>query len=128
MRFSRTHSMDIITGIDIVNIERFKKVLETNKEPFLQRVFFEDEYVDMQAEHLAGIFAAKEAAKKAFGITAGDVWQKIEIRKHPSRKPYVVFHMDMECEVINADVSIAHDGGNAVAVFVALINPKQVTK
>lgn len=114
--------MNIVTGIDIVNIKRFKKVLKISKKPFLERVFLKSEYSNAQPEHLAGIFAAKEAVKKAFDIT-GEVWQKIEVRNRLSQKPEIIFHLNLELEVISTDVSISHDGGNAVAVFVALVSP-----
>ena len=115
--------MRVVTGIDIVNIERFTKVLETSGKPFLERVFLRSECSDIQPEHLAGIFAAKEAAKKALDITE-EVWQKIEVRERPSRKPEIILHLDPKVEIISSDVSITHDGGNAVAVFVALVGPK----
>ncbi len=117
----------VLTGIDIVDIERFKKVLDASGKVFLERVFLESELSDIHPEHLAGIFAAKEAVKKAFGIT-DDIWKKIEVRKRSSRKPEIVLSVDLELEIISTDVSISHDGGNAIAVFVALIGSNQNEK
>ncbi len=113
----------IVTGVDVVDVERFKKIMEASGRPFLERIFFEAELSDVQPEHLAGIFAAKEAVKKAFEITE-DIWHKVEIRKRPSRKPEAVLHFDPEMKVISTDVSISHDGNSAVATFVALVENK----
>jgi holo-[acyl-carrier protein] synthase len=63
---------DISPGIDIVDIEKFKKLLELHNKKFLTRVFNEQEikycYSRKKPEiHLAARFAAKEAVKKSYG-------------------------------------------------------------
>ena len=50
-------------GIDIVHIPEFEKLMQDRG--FIKRVFHESELKDYRAEHLAGIFAAKEAFFKA---------------------------------------------------------------
>ncbi|HEX8974721.1 MAG TPA: holo-ACP synthase [Patescibacteria group bacterium] len=114
--------MRIVTGVDIVDVARFEKVLESSGKPFLERVFFETEYANSKTGHLAGIFAAKEAVKKAFDVVECEVWKKIEIRKRPSGKPEIVLYWDeLEVKIMSSDVSISHDGGTAAASFVAII-------
>jgi len=115
--------MNVVTGIDIVNIGRFKKVLETSGKPFLKRIFLENEYFHKQPEHLAGIFAAKEAVKKAFDITE-EVWRQIEVGKSDSGKPGIILNLDLQLEIVSTDVSISHDGDYVIAIFIALIQSK----
>ena len=62
-------------GIDMVRISRMEDIISKEKDSFIDRVLTpgEREYVfsassrQRQAEHLAGRFAAKEAASKALG-------------------------------------------------------------
>ena len=115
--------MNIVTGIDIVDIERFRKILEADGESFLRRVFTDSERSIANPAHLAGIFAAKEAVKKAFDIT-DEIWKEIEVKKLSSGKPKIVLHIDLKLEIISMDVSISHEAGIAVASFVALIDKK----
>jgi phosphopantetheine--protein transferase-like protein len=115
--------MNIITGIDIVDIERFKKILEADGESFLKRVFTGAERSVADPAHLAGIFAAKEAVKKAFDLI-DEIWKEIEVKKLPSGKPEIVLHINPEFEIISMDASISHEAGIAAASFVALIDGK----
>lgn len=74
------------TGIDIVEVERIKRLLEKQKRRFLDRVFTraEVEYCMKKAQpavHLAARFAAKEAVAKALGtgFTKGVRMRDIEV-------------------------------------------------
>jgi holo-[acyl-carrier protein] synthase len=73
-------------GIDATDIPRLADVLERYGDRFLQRVFTEGEiaYCTRRrnpAPHLAGRFAAKEAAMKALGTghSRGVFWKDIEV-------------------------------------------------
>ena len=70
------------TGIDLIEVERFRSQKPEIRSRFLARVFTpaELEYCGKNDQHLAGHFAAKEAVAKALGCGIGEVsWQEIEI-------------------------------------------------
>jgi holo-[acyl-carrier protein] synthase len=73
-------------GLDATDIPRLAAILERYGERFLQRVFTAGEiaYCTQRrnpAPHLAGRFAAKEAAMKALGTghSRGVIWKDIEV-------------------------------------------------
>jgi holo-[acyl-carrier protein] synthase len=73
-------------GIDATDIPRLAEILERYGERFLQRVFTAGEIAYCTerrhpATHLAGRFAAKEAAMKALGTghSRGVLWKDIEV-------------------------------------------------
>ncbi|MFQ5456750.1 MAG: holo-ACP synthase [Nitrospirota bacterium] len=119
--------MIIGTGIDIVNIERFKKVVERRKERFLKRVFTqkEQEYSFTKKDpypHLAGRFAVKEAIFKALGtgLSNGIKWLDVEIIKEKSGKPVALIagrtkEIMEEMGVTMVHIGIAHDYNYSIA-------------
>ena len=82
--------MDIIgLGFDATDIPRVAEVYERYGDRFLRRVFTEGEiaYCTRRRNpvpHLAGRFAAKEAAMKALGTghSRGVLWKDIEVFRH----------------------------------------------
>ena len=82
-------------GIDIVETERLRDMVERHGEHFLRRVFTarEREYCQKNpkrwVEHLAGRFAAKEAILKALGTgwTGGIAWTDMEILPDAAGRP-----------------------------------------
>ncbi|HEX2456376.1 MAG TPA: holo-ACP synthase [Vicinamibacterales bacterium] len=73
-------------GVDLTDIPRLAAVFERYGERFLRRVFTDGEiaYCTKRrdpAPHLAGRFAAKEAAMKALGTghSRGVLWRDIEV-------------------------------------------------
>lgn len=96
-------------GIDLVEIAR----VELN-DSFLDAVLTEEEkkeYAELKTdkrrkEYVAGRFAAKEAVYK---VTQDSAYLHYAILHDGSGKPYVKDHPELE-------ISIAHDGGIAVAV------------
>jgi len=73
-------------GLDATDIPRLADILERYGERFLQRVFTAAEiaYCTQRrnpAPHLAGRFAAKEAAMKALGTghSRGVLWKDVEV-------------------------------------------------
>ncbi|MBU1858019.1 MAG: holo-ACP synthase [Verrucomicrobia bacterium] len=87
------------TGIDLVEVARFRQVLEQWRERFTRRVFLEAErrYCESRPHpwmHYAVRFAVKEAVAKAFGtgISLELGWQDIEVVADPAtRAPSVRF-------------------------------------
>jgi len=103
--------MEMRIGVDIVFVPRFEKLL-TN-EAFVKKIFHPSESKRFEAEHLAGIFAAKEAFFKA--VKEAPTWLDVEIKKEASGKPALVLSNDLKDE-LSVDVSISHDGEYAIAV------------
>ena len=73
-------------GLDATDIARIAAAMERYGERFLQRIFTEGEVAyctrrRVPAIHLAGRFAAKEAAMKALGTghSQGVLWRDIEV-------------------------------------------------
>lgn len=103
--------MNIIgIGIDIVEIDRIKKAVES--EHFLNRVYTSDEKDYASSKHnpfqtYAGMFAAKEAAVKALGGVINDY----EVFHTIQGKPYL--------NKPNTQLSISHCDKYAVAFVVA---------
>jgi len=91
--------MVIGTGIDIVEITRFRKILAGSGERFLMRVFTSDEQRFCMARrdpapHFAVRFAAKEAVFKALGTgwAKGVSWLDIEVRRQGHDAPAIILH------------------------------------
>ena len=115
------------TGIDIVEIDRFKKAKKKWKKSFLNKIFTKNEIEyskkrRFQDQHFAVRFAAKEAVLKAFGENLSSIhnWQDIEILNDKSGKPYIRFHRSAKKlktkEKINDVVlSMSHCKGYAIA-------------
>jgi phosphopantetheine--protein transferase-like protein len=95
-------------GTDIVYVPKILKLMEN--EGFVKRVFHVSECEEYNAEHLAGVFAAKEAFFKA--IDKKPDWLKVEVRKQDTGRPLLVSEFD---GVEGVDVSISHDKDYATA-------------
>ncbi len=90
--------MQIKTGIDIIEVDRIEKSINSLGEKFLKRVFtdYEIKYCNsknnMKYQHFAARFAAKEAVFKAISSSLRskyDIkWTDIEIRNDENRKAY----------------------------------------
>jgi len=84
-------------GVDLVSVERFRKVFDRHGELFSARVFTERERTlcSGDARRLAGRFASKEAVSKALGTGIGRLgitFQDIEIDADDMGMPLVVLH------------------------------------
>ena len=101
------------TGIDIVHIDKIKELGDAAK----QRVFSPKELENSNAEHLAGIFAAKEAFFKA--LEMNPKWLNIEVNYKENGKPYL--NLLHEYGISKMDLSISHDNDYAVASVVLLL-------
>ncbi len=84
----------LATGVDLVDIERFREVVERHGDRFLLRVFTPQELDEVGANttSLAARFAAKEAVAKALGTGIGAIsWREIEILRGPAAPAAAVF-------------------------------------
>ena len=122
--------MIIGTGIDIVEIDRFKKIKDI--EGIAKRILHTNELEQFnnkakdQAIFLAKKFAFKEAFVKALGTGFRQPYflDSIEIIKDKLGKPSVVTHGEAKKEFKNLGITKAHvslsDTENYVVAFVVL--------
>ena len=121
-------TMNLHSGIDIIEISRLEEVNPAIRKRFINRVFTkaEIEQARDRSEALTGLFAAKEAVSKALGTGIGYVhWQHIEILHLPTGQPVVNLHGNAKLvaeqkKLISWSVSISHDRDKAIAMAVAL--------
>jgi holo-[acyl-carrier protein] synthase len=118
--------MDVVgIGIDLVSVERIKKLWVRYKKRFENKVFTSEEvsYAFKKAtpfQSLAGFFAAKEAYYKALGGYPGFSFKEIEVIKKHGR-PFLRCK-GRALEELNSKgikevfVSISHERDFAVAV------------
>jgi len=110
-----------MVGVDIVEIKRFENFLEKFGEKALEKYLDKDEMkLIKNAQSAAGFFAAKEAVSKALGLgiskTCG--FHDIKIYKLPNGAPSFTLssHLVKTFNIKSVSLSIAHDGGFAIAV------------
>lgn len=106
--------LDIRVGCDIVKVSRIEKMM--SQSDVIKKIFHPSETVKFEAEHLAGIFAVKEAAFKALGIKS-NLWLSVEVKSDTEGRPRLTLANDLNrSEITSLDCSISHDGGFAFAV------------
>lgn len=118
-------------GVDIVEIDRMRQMLETSGERLISRIFTEGEsrYARARAEpalHFAARAAAKEATYKALSgnhLARAVGWREIEVCLRDDGAPYLALHgraqqRATEMGVGRALISLTHSKSAAVAVVV----------
>lgn len=110
-------------GIDIIEIQRIKGVIEKFGERFFTRILTEKEIAyckkfSKPELHFAGRFASKEAYSKALGtgISKDFGWKDIEILNDERGKPYINHTTENEFSKYKYHISISHTDGYACAV------------
>lgn len=122
--------MQIRCGIDIIEISRIKKSIESKSEKFIERIYTksEIEYCESKKEakyqHYAARFAAKEAFFKAISenFEKYDIsWKDIEVANDLNGRPMVrLIQKEME-DIEHIDISLSHCKEYAVASVVILL-------
>lgn len=125
--------MRVTTGVDIIEVQRIKEAICELGDSFLHRIYTEEEIDycqksnEMQYQHFAARFAAKEAAFKALSeyINSREdiLWKEIEILNDDDGRPKINLerlrkHGLQELE--SMDISISHIKEYAVASVVAV--------
>ncbi len=120
--------MKLLLGLDLTEVDRVARMIDRWGDRFLRRVFRPGElsrgrrHARARAEHVAGRFAAKEAAMKALGTGwRGLAFRDIEVGRDPRGKPTLSFHgraleRARALGVTSAEVSITHTPAVAAAV------------
>ena len=91
--------MIIGIGTDILNLERFKKILDKYDQKFIDRIYGKNEILisknklQVSTNYLGKRFSAKEATWKALSPVRGDglVFREIETLNDINGKPYLFF-------------------------------------
>ena len=121
-------SLPIGCGVDVVELSRFRKAVERGGEAFMRRIFTkrEEDYARSRRQttllHLAGRFAAKEAAIKAISqIDPKRVpaMNQVEIRNDRLGRPHIVLHNGRHGR-LKVHVSLSHVDTVAVASAIAI--------
>jgi len=122
----------ISCGIDTIRISRIQEVVDRKGSRFLDRVYTQAERASCEARgvgrvpSLAARFAAKEAVSKALGTgigLQGIGFCDIEVIAGAGGKPLLVLHGRTQAYFlraggVQAEISMSHDGDQAVAVCV----------
>lgn len=122
--------MKIKTGVDIIEVERIKKAIESSDGCFLKKVYTDDEikYCNSKTklcyEHFAARFAAKEAGIKALSDLLKNKyelgWKDIEVINNENGKPKLIIHKKIDY-IKSIDVSVSHINTYAIANVVILV-------
>lgn len=120
--------MIIGIGIDLVDIDRLERLLDRHGSRFASRIFTEGEIAyceshNRRGEGYAARFAAKEAARKAFGAAtsiAGLGWRDVEIISSGEGAPHLELHgraraLARQLGVTRVHVSLTHATNQAIA-------------
>lgn len=122
----------LLLGIDLAEVARISEVLDRRGDRFLERVFVPGEILRGRrhprafAEHVAGRFAAKEAAMKALGTGLRALsFKEIVVAREASGKPRLEFRgraleRARRLRVRTSEVSITHTRTTAAAAVVLL--------
>ena len=123
-------------GVDLVEIDRIREMLERHGRRFIERCFTPGEaaYADLakrrRAERYAVRFAAKEAALKALGtgLRDGVRWTDIAVDREPSGRPMLLVsgrarELADRQGISGWRVSLTHTGNFAMASVIVVAGP-----
>ncbi len=126
--------MVILQGIDLLKIERIKKIYLNYSDRFLEKILTNREIKQIKNHRqiynkIAGKFSAKEAASKALGtgIFNGITFKDFEILNESNGCPKLKFYGVAKTKLKNlssSSISITHDGEYVVSVVTLLLNDK----
>lgn len=108
-------------GIDLIKIDRMKRLMERFGDRGLQKFLSADEiFLIKNSRTAAGFWAAKEACSKALGcgISAECGFHDIILSKTPQGAPHITLSQRIikAFGITDTSVSITHDGEYAIAV------------
>ena len=123
--------MEILQGIDLLEVERIKKIYLNYKNKFLNKILTNTEIKQIKKNKkiyykIAGKFSAKEAVAKAMGtgFSDGIKIKDIEIINLKNGKPTINLHGKAKKRTGNIEsssISISNDGGFVVSIATFLI-------
>lgn len=117
-------------GMDLAEVERYR-FGDEQLAWFARKVYTEEEYAYAMRkrnwpERLAGFFAAKEAARKAFGHAIP--WREVGVSHERSGKPVIRFYgasaqLPVSRGITAIHLTITHTAQTAAAVVILEKNP-----
>ena len=127
--------MEILQGIDLLEVERIKKIYLNYKDKFLKKILTDLEIKQIKKNQkiyykIAGKFSAKEAVVKAMGTGFADgiKIKDIEILNLENGKPILNLYGKAKKKIGNihsSSLSISNDGGFVVSIVTFLIKQKK---
>ena len=119
--------MTLVHGIDIIEIDRIRNVVNQYGSRFYNRIYstLEIEYCNGNPSKLATRFAAKEAVMKALGTgIRGVSWKEIEVLRQPGQAPQIRLHgrarqRASSLGITEMALSLSHSDNFAIASVVA---------
>ena len=114
------------TGVDIVEVARIEKILESRRESFYKKIFTnrEIEYIEGKEHNsktISGMFASKEAVSKLIGTGIGKIgWKDIEVLHDSKGRPYINMNSKIvglleQIDLKHIDISISHEKRYAIS-------------
>ena len=123
--------MEILQGIDLLKVERIKKIYLHYEDKFLKKILTDMEIKQIKKNQqiyykIAGKFSAKEAVVKAMGtgFSEGIKIKDIEILNLENGKPILNLRGKAKKIIGNiqsSSISISNDGGFVISVATFLI-------
>ena len=112
-------------GTDITVVSRIEKSYKKFGKKFLDRFLNKDEQeLSSKIESIAGYWASKEAISKALGCGIGAELSFLDITIYKDKKNAPHFRLSPKAQelhkVKSSSLSIAHDGGFAIAVVIIM--------
>ena len=118
--------MEILQGIDLLEVERIKKIYLNYENKFLNKILTNTEIKQIKKNQkifykIAGKFSAKEAVAKAMGtgFSDGIKIKDIEIINLKNGKPIINLYGKAKKKIGNVEsssISISNDGGFVVSI------------
>ena len=110
-------------GTDITVVSRIENSIKKFGDKFVSKFLSEEEQlISKRAESIAGYWAAKEAVAKALGCGIGAELSFHDIILYKDEKNAPHFKLSPKAQELHqiksSSLSIAHDGGFAIAVVV----------
>ena len=115
-------------GVDVVEIRRLQRAIDSWGNFFLRRIFTERELAYAQSKknpthHIAARFAVKEAVAKALatGWSGGFRWKDVEVENDSSGKPCVALYGHVRDLLSGSKVMVSISHSENVVVAFAVI-------
>lgn len=115
-------------GTDIIEVQRVQKAIESLGQTFVDKIFTKEEIEyciskkEMQYQHFAARFAAKEAIFKAISPLLKDkydiTWKDAQICNDNQGRPYVELLNKKFDKIKQIDISISHVKEYAIATCI----------
>jgi len=110
-------------GTDITVVSRIEKSYQKFGQKFLNRFLNpEEQNLSHKIESIAGYWASKEAIAKALGCGIGGELSFLDITLYKDAKNAPHFKLNDKAQAVHqiktSSLSIAHDGGFAIAVVI----------